>query len=748
MKKFDPKRIIGYLIITLFAINGKLYSQSSSFGNTYIFNNGEMGIVNIQHNFFNGGSGIQPGTVGTDRTITQGFISFVGTASWTGASDAMHVDGYVKTYMTTAFTFPIGDNGKYRPAAISTATLANPANAAYYGVSATTAITTRLRGGNEPVLPASGPFNTALMGAGVISVDNVEYWDINGATSAKITLTWDATSAITSLGNVSILGWNGTQWVNIASTVDSASLLGGSSSLTSGSITTNASLVPDTYEVYTLGTICAAGTTAPTLSGTTLANSCPSTTVDLNSLVTSSTPSAASLVWFTNNTHFGTAYATPTTADAGTYYAFYYDSVNNCYSPAGSAVTVSITLPPDVPSVASTTQPSCIVATGTIVFTVQSGVEYSINNGTTYQASATFAGLAPGSYTLKVRNISSILCSAVLASPVIINSVPSIPSIPIASVTVQPTCEIITATVVVSSPVQGTGFEYSIDGDAYQTSSTFIVSTEGSHAITTRRITDITCVSDSASVNVYGYICAITETTPAINGASGGNTSPLTNNDTLNGLPVTVGTGGNVTISVPNPLPTGLTLNTTTGVVTVAPNTPAGNYPVVYTICEVLNPSNCDTVTSYVLVFVTDFTPTIDIDNVVFSTAGITRDFVVNISNIESDPSVGQIVFKIFKQSAFTITYDPSGTTSNVGGGTLVNNNDWIVTENSFFITVTLKPNVVINASTFSSVGFSITRNSSIPPQTWQPITATIVTGSGGDSVDDNNTYNVLIKAQ
>ncbi len=189
MIQISPKRRIGIFLIALVAISGKIYSQSSSFGNTYLFNSSEMAIADIQHNFINGGSGIQPGLVGTDRTATQGFMSFVGTASWTGASNSAFVDGYVKTYSNTAFTFPIGDNSKYRPAAISTATLGNPANAAYYGVSASTAITTRLRGGNEPVLPASGPFNTALMGAGVLSVNNVEYWDINGATPAKITLT-------------------------------------------------------------------------------------------------------------------------------------------------------------------------------------------------------------------------------------------------------------------------------------------------------------------------------------------------------------------------------------------------------------------------------------------------------------------------------------------------------------------------------------------------------------------------------
>ncbi len=428
MIKINLQRIIWFLILVLFAVSGNLYSQSSSFGNTYIFNNAEMGVVDIQHNFINGGLGIQPGLVGTDRTTTQGFISFVGSASWTGASNSAFVDGYVKTYMTTAFTFPIGDNSKYRPAAISTATLGNPANAAYYGVSASTAITSRLQGGNEPVLPASGPFNTTLMGAGVLSVNNVEYWDINGATSAKITLTWDATSAVTSLSSLGILGWNGTQWVAIASTVDSTSLLGGSSSLTSGSITTNATLVTDTYEIYTLGKVCGSGV-APTLSSTSLVNICPALTVDLNSAVTSSTPSGSSLVWYTNTTHTGSAYATPSTAITGTYYAFYYDSVNNCYTPGTTAVTVTTASPPNTPTAASTSQPNCSITTGTIVITTQSGVEYSVNNGTSYQSSPTFAGLTPGNYTLKVRSTTSITCSAVGASTVTIINVPGTPTL-------------------------------------------------------------------------------------------------------------------------------------------------------------------------------------------------------------------------------------------------------------------------------------------------------------------------------
>jgi hypothetical protein len=44
-----------------------------------------------------------------------------------------------------------------------------------------------------------------------------------------------------------------------------------------------------------------------------------------------------------------------------------------------------------------------------------------------------------------------------------------------------------------------------------------------------------------------------------------------------------------------------LTMNAN-GTITVAANTPAGSYPISYTICEVSNPTNCSTATSTVVV--------------------------------------------------------------------------------------------------------------------------------------------------
>jgi uncharacterized repeat protein (TIGR01451 family) len=140
-----------------------------------------------------------------------------------------------------------------------------------------------------------------------------------------------------------------------------------------------------------------------------------------------------------------------------------------------------------------------------------------------------------------------------------------------------------------------------------------------------------------------------------------------------------------------------------------------------------------------------DFTPTIDINGLLFSSAGDTKDFVVNISEINGVPSTGLIVLKIPKQSAFNITYEASASTS---GGLPVNNNDWIITEDSLFITVTLKSGVIIGTNTSSKIGFTIERKSDIPTQTTQSITVTIVEGSGLDGQSYNNTYSTIIKAQ
>jgi hypothetical protein len=81
-----------------------------------------------------------------------------------------------------------------------------------------------------------------------------------------------------------------------------------------------------------------------------------------------------------------------------------------------------------------------------------------------------------------------------------------------------------------------------------------------------------------------------------VNGESGGTVSNVLDNDTLNGESVDP---SDVVITS---TPTGpLTVNPD-GSVDVAPGTSDGTYYIQYTICEVLNPTNCDTATVTVVV--------------------------------------------------------------------------------------------------------------------------------------------------
>lgn len=244
--KFGIKLFTSVLCAVIFCT--QLIGQSSTKGNTFVHSQKEMSIFGA-HSFTNGGSGLMPGVVGTKRNNPT-YLSFTGAASVSSVSDAAHVDGYVKNYNIPDFTFPTGDNGMYGPVRISTTSLNSPVSAAYFKADPNTAVTSSLLGGNEMPLPAGAPFSTAAMGPGIFKVSKEEYWDINGTANVQITLYWKAQSQINiltgnMLSSLRLSGWDGTKWVEIPATINPGS------TLTNGSISTNASLPPDMYNVYT-----------------------------------------------------------------------------------------------------------------------------------------------------------------------------------------------------------------------------------------------------------------------------------------------------------------------------------------------------------------------------------------------------------------------------------------------------------------------------------------------------------------
>ena len=94
------------------------------------------------------------------------------------------------------------------------------------------------------------------------------------------------------------------------------------------------------------------------------------------------------------------------------------------------------------------------------------------------------------------------------------------------------------------------------------------------------------------------HIEANADTFTITNGANGGTTSSVLTNDSLNGQlnPSTT----SVTLTW-NTVPTGIQTNTD-GTLTVPAGTASGTYTVTYTICEVLNPGNCSTATTTIVV--------------------------------------------------------------------------------------------------------------------------------------------------
>jgi hypothetical protein len=163
---------------------------------------------------------------------------------------------------------------------------------------------------------------------------------------------------------------------------------------------------------------------------------------------------------------------------------------------SSSTTTIkTVPLPPAVPTASATVQPTCATPSGTITISTQSGVEYSVN-GTAYQSSNSFAGLAQGSYTLYVRNLADPSCVTISGSTTTINSIPPPPVVPTTASVTQPTCAVQSGSISVTTQ---SGVEYSLDGTTYQASNTFSGLTPNDYTLYVQS-TSNTCVTMSSSV--------------------------------------------------------------------------------------------------------------------------------------------------------------------------------------------------------------------------------------------------------
>ena len=125
----------------------------------------------------------------------------------------------------------------------------------------------------------------------------------------------------------------------------------------------------------------------------------------------------------------------------------------------------------------------------------------------------------------------------------------------------------------------------------------------GTHTITYKvceKLNPTNCHTVTSTLVIGTGSLTVTPVTPLTvpNGISGGTTSSVLTGITLNGATVT--NTNSVTISFSG-LPAGVTTNTN-GQLVIPAGTPAGTHTITYKVCEKLNPTNCQTVTSTLVI--------------------------------------------------------------------------------------------------------------------------------------------------
>ena len=155
----------------------------------------------------------------TDRTISPGYFSNVGTASMIGATDNNNVNGYVKHHATVGdqtFSFPVGTGTDLRTIAVSGTRPANSVIAAAWIQGDPTTTIDPTDGVSHPL----SSINSTTDSLTKASIAGMWDWQDVSGNAAGTTIT----VSIPDLGNfgpaeyVRLIGWDGNQWVKLGIT--------------------------------------------------------------------------------------------------------------------------------------------------------------------------------------------------------------------------------------------------------------------------------------------------------------------------------------------------------------------------------------------------------------------------------------------------------------------------------------------------------------------------------------------------
>ena len=231
---------------------------------------------------------------------------------------------------------------------------------------------------------------------------------------------------------------------------------------------------------------------------------------------------------------------------AGTYTYTVTDAVGCTSVPSGNIVINIQPATPTVPVVGAITQPTCSVATGSVVLsglpatgtwtlTRSPGGVTTTGTGT----STTISGLSAGTYTYTVTNAEG--CTSVPSANVVINVQPSTPPAPVVGAITQPTCSVATGSVVLSGlPATGTWTLTRSPGGVTTTGTGTSTTISGLSAGTyTYTVTNAEGCTSVPSANIVINIQPATPTVPVVGAITQPTCSVATGSVVISGLPAT-----------------------------------------------------------------------------------------------------------------------------------------------------------------------------------------------------------------
>ena len=389
-------------------------------------------------------------------------------------------------------------------------------------------------------------------------------------------------------------------------------------------------------------------------------------------------------------------------------------------------ITINNALAAPVAPIVAITQPTCATATGSITISAVVGNTYSVDGGA-YSATLTYTGLTSGAHTVLAKNADGCISSP---TNITINNALATPVAPIVAIT-QPTCATATGSITISAVAGNT---YSVDGGAYSATLTYAGLTSGAHTVLAKNADG--CISLPTNITINAQ-----PTTPTAAISYGSNPFQATGVLTVTRTGQAGGTY--------NAIPTGLSINASTGAIDLSKSTPNQTYTVTYSFSN----GSCSATTSTTVV-VNSTPAVISYSKVAFCATGsatVTQTgpasgtYTSNNNGLKINASNGAINLATSTPGSYVVTYTyQDGTLTATANTNITVNAMPVVTLNSSgglsiskgdIVKLTATGGVTYNWTGADILSGQNTNVLEVRPKTTTTYTVTATNGSGCSEV-------------